>query len=67
MGLLLAGLWVVGFVVGIAVTLTLIGVAAHRSDLPGASAILLSYTFACGLFIWSALFVLALALWGGWQ
>ena len=67
MGLLLAGLWVVGFVVGIAITLALVGTAAHRSDLPGASAILLAYAFASGLFIWSALFVVALASWGGWQ
>lgn len=67
MALLLAGLWLAGIVAGIAITLLLIGVLAQRSDLPGASSILLAYAFAWGLFIWAALLVVALALWGGWQ
>jgi hypothetical protein len=67
MGLLLAGLWIVGLVVGIVITLALVGAAAQRSDLPGASVFLLAYAFAWGLLIWAALFVVTLALWGGWQ
>lgn len=67
MGLALAGLWAVGLVGGIAITLALTAAAARRSDIPGAAAVLFAYAFALGLFIWAALFVVALALWGGWQ
>jgi hypothetical protein len=67
MGLMLAGLWIVGFVVGVAITLALVGATAHRSGLPGALAFVLAYAFALGLFIWGPLFFVALALWGGWQ
>jgi hypothetical protein len=67
MGLLLAGLWIVGLAVGVAITLALVGTAARRSGLPGAFTILLGYAFAWGLFIWAGLFVIALASWDGWQ
>jgi hypothetical protein len=65
--LLLAGMTLAGLASGIAVTLALVGVAARRSEHPGAFGILLAYAVASGLFIWAALFVAALALWSGWH
>jgi Ca2+/H+ antiporter len=66
-GLLFAGLSFGAFAIGLVVMFALAVVTARRSEASGSVGIMMGYSFACAMFTWPVLLLVAGAVWGKWQ